>query len=213
MRAVLVQARLREPIERGDVTLLFRRWRRCQAVAGHHYRTAAGRLVVDAVDEVAVAAITDGDARRAGYPDAAALVDDLRGSADLPIYRLAVRALEGPDPRDVLAGKAALTARERRELDERLARLDRSSTHGPWTAATLDLIAERPAVRAPDLAAELGRETLPFKTDVRKLKNLGLTLSLPVGYRLSPRGAAYRRRRRRQTPAGGRAMPPLDDPT
>jgi hypothetical protein len=27
--------------------------------------------------------------------------------------------------------------------------------------------------------------------DVRKLKNLGLTLSLRVGYELSPRGIAY----------------------
>jgi len=39
-----------------------------------------------------------------------------------------------------------------------------------------------------------GRPTQPFKTDVRKLKNLGLTISLPVGYRLSPRGEAYVRR-------------------
>jgi hypothetical protein len=29
--------------------------------------------------------------------------------------------------------------------------------------------------------------------DVRKLKNLGLTHSLEVGYRLSPRGIAYLR--------------------
>jgi hypothetical protein len=29
-----------------------------------------------------------------------------------------------------------------------------------------------------------------FKRDVRKLKELGLTESLEVGYRLSPRGAA-----------------------
>jgi hypothetical protein len=46
-------------------------------------------------------------------------------------------------------------------------------------------------VRAPDLAAVLGRETLPFKRDVRRLKELGLTISLPVGYELSPRGRAY----------------------
>jgi hypothetical protein len=39
----------------------------------------------------------------------------------------------------------------------------------------------------------MGRETLPFKRDVRKLKELGLTESLEVGYRLSPRGRAYRR--------------------
>ena len=54
----------------------------------------------------------------------------------------------------------------------------------------LRLIAERPATRAPDLTASLGRETLAFKADVRKLKALGLTESLAVGYRLSPRGRA-----------------------
>ena len=47
-----------------------------------------------------------------------------------------------------------------------------------------------PERRAPDLAAELGRETLSFKRDVRKLKELGLTESLEIGYRLSPRGEA-----------------------
>ncbi|MEJ7721115.1 MAG: hypothetical protein WKF58_12005 [Ilumatobacteraceae bacterium] len=36
-------------------------------------------------------------------------------------------------------------------------------------------------------------ETAPFKLDVRKLKNLGLTHSLAVGYELSPRGRAYLR--------------------
>ena len=78
-----------------------------------------------------------------------------------------------------------------RTLRARLARLDRASTHGPWTAEVLALIAERPAVRAGDLADALGRERLAFKTDVRKLKALGLTESLDVGYRLSPRGRAW----------------------
>jgi ribosomal protein S19E (S16A) len=44
--------------------------------------------------------------------------------------------------------------------------------------------------RGFDLAAAAGRERHPFKTDVRKLKELGLTESLEVGYRLSPRGRA-----------------------
>ena len=66
---------------------------------------------------------------------------------------------------------------------------------GPWTEATLAAIAARPATRAADLAADLGRERLEFKRDVRKLKALGLTLSLEVGYRLSPRGQAYWRER------------------
>ena len=188
---MLVQARLREPIARGAVTLLFRRWRRAQAVAGHRYRTAAGYLAVDAVDDVDAAAITDADARQAGYADAAELRADLRGTDDLPTFRLRIRPVDGPDPRDVLAATDTLTPEERADIDRRLARLDRAASGGPWTLATLRLIEARPEVRAQDLADELGREKLPFKLDVRKLKNLGLTLSFPVGYRLSARGRAY----------------------
>ena len=77
-----------------------------------------------------------------------------------------------------------------REIERRLARLDRASKQGPWTQAVLRIIRDQPEVRAADLAPELGRERLPFKLDVRKLKELGLTESLPRGYRLSPRGRA-----------------------
>ncbi len=196
---MLVQARFRDGIADGSVVLLFRRWRRCQVVPGHRYRTAAGRIQVDAVDVVDPADISDAEAGQAGYDDAAALVGDLRGTDDMPVYRLAIRPVLGPDPRDVLAGNAILSADERADLDRRLDRLDRASTHGPWTKTTLALIAKRPAVRAGDLAASLGREMRPFKVDVRKLKNLGLTLSLDVGYRLSPRGEAYLSRRPRRT--------------
>jgi hypothetical protein len=37
----------------------------------------------------------------------------------------------------------------------------------------------------------MGYDRPAFKLDVRKLKRLGLTESLEVGYRLSPRGRAY----------------------
>lgn len=57
--------------------------------------------------------------------------------------------------------------------------------------ATLQSIADRPATRAAELAAETGRPKAKFKTDVRKLKELGLTESLDIGYRLSPRGRAF----------------------
>jgi hypothetical protein len=69
--------------------------------------------------------------------------------------------------------------------------MDASSRSGPWTRATLRAIGDNPGRRAPDLAAAFGRETLAFKRDVRKLKELGLTESLEVGYRLSPRGRAF----------------------
>ena len=54
----------------------------------------------------------------------------------------------------------------------------------------LRLIAANPARRAPDLAELRGLETVVFKRDVRKLKELGLTESLDIGYRISPRGQA-----------------------
>jgi len=75
-------------------------------------------------------------------------------------------------------------------LRGRLERFDAASHHGPWTHQTLELIEARPETRAEDIAASIGREKLPFKRDVRKLKELGLTESLLVGYRLSPRGRA-----------------------
>ena len=159
-------------------------------VAGHRYRTPAGMLEVDSVDVVDPASISDEDARRSGYPSAAELVLGLRGPDDLPTYRIAFHHA-GRDPRDELADAGGVSADERAELRRRLERLDRAAASGPWTATTLALLAERPGVRAADLAASLGRERAAFKLDVRKLKALGLTRSLEVGYELSRRGRAF----------------------
>jgi hypothetical protein len=192
---VLFEQRFWEPIARGEVTVTFRRWKRRQAIAGNRYRTAGGIIEADAVDVVTVDDITDADARAGLYPSVEALVADLRGTPDLDLYRIRFHTIDEPDPRALLAASSELTTDDLAHLDTRLARLDRASSHGPWTMATLRLIQRHPAVRAGDLADELDRERLPFKTDVRKLKNLGLTISLGTGYRLSPRGEAYLRAR------------------
>ena len=188
---MLMQVRFRDGVADGTVTLTFRRWKRPQVVAGRTYRTAAGRIVVDAIDVVDPARITADDARRAGFATRAELLAELRGTDDLPTYRIRFHAADGPDPRAELAAEGALDAAEVEAIRARLDRLDRASSRGPWTMAVLRTIAARPGTRAADLAATFGRETQPFKVDVRKLKNLGLTLSLEVGYRLSPRGEAY----------------------
>jgi hypothetical protein len=188
---MLIERRLHEGIRDGSVTVMFRRWRRRQVTAGNTYRTAAGRVVVDEVTEVAPSRIRSADARAAGYPSVAAVVADLRGTPGDPVFLLRLRLASDDDPRAALAAAAELSTEDVEAITARLDRLDRASTHGPWTRDTLAIIARRPGVRAGDLAADLGREMLPFKVDVRKLKNLGLTLSLEVGYRLSPRGAAY----------------------
>jgi hypothetical protein len=175
-------------IGEGEVTLAFRRWRRPTVKAGGTLRTRVGVLAIDSVEVVDEEQVTDADARRAGAADRDALLAGLRPEGTL--HRIEFR-LAGPDPRIALRERSRIPAAERAEIDARLARLDAASRHGPWTATVLGLIAERPATRAPDLAASLGRETAPFKADVRKLKELGLTESLEVGYRLSPRGRAY----------------------
>jgi hypothetical protein len=148
--------------------------------------------VVEVVDvtEVDPADITDDDAAAAGVPSRDRLLRLLDRRPGAHVYRMRVRAA-GADPRVALREQATLTAEERAALDARLDRWDAARADGPWTGTVLDVIAERPGVRAPDLAAVLGRETLPFKRDVRRLKELGLTRSLAVGYELSPRGAAY----------------------
>jgi hypothetical protein len=188
---VLFEQRFWPLLAEGKVTVTFRRWKRRQVIAGKRYRTPVGFIVVDAIDIVDPLSITDGEARRSGYDSGDALRADLRGSADLDTYRVAFHFDGGPDPRAELAATAQLSADDRADVDKRLARLDKASSHGPCTRQVLRLIAERPATRAGDLAESLGRERLAFKADVRKLKNLGLTESLERGYRLSPRGRAY----------------------
>ena len=190
---MLVERRAREGIFDGSVTVLVRRWRRPQATTGHVYRTAAGRIAVDAVTVIDPDALTDADAGAAGYPSADALRADLRGDDGDPVYLLRVRPAEGPDPRAELAENADLTPTDVAELDRRLDRLDRAGGAGPWTRSVLAAIQAEPGRRAGDLAEAAGRERLAYKADVRKLKALGLTISLPVGYRLSPRGEAYLR--------------------
>lgn len=180
----------------GSVTLAFRRWKRQDVRPGQIFRTAAGVVRVESVTVVDVDAITDEEARLAGHRDADRLRRRLRDDATLPTYRVEL-SYAGPDPRVALRENTRLTDEDVAAIDARLERMDRASSHGPWTMATLDLIRRRPHVRAPDLAEEMGRERDPFKIDVRKLKNLGLTRSFEVGYEVSPRGVAYLERTRR----------------
>jgi hypothetical protein len=171
--------------------MAFRRWRRPQVAAGHQYRTGLGMVLAETVDTVVPADITAAQARDAGFPSVDALVSDLRGDPALPLYRIRFRALDSPDPRDQLAATATLNDADAATIAARLARMDAASKRGAWTRDVLEQIARQPGVVSTTLATELGWERADFKLHVRRLKELGLTISLDVGYRISPRGAAY----------------------
>ena len=171
------------------VTLAFRRWRKPSVKPGGTLMTAAGVLAIDAVDKVAMAKIADSDVKRAGYPSRDALLRELAKHPGADVYRIAFR-LKGADPRIALREDGRLTKAEMKSTIAALKTLDQSSERGPWTTTILRLIDKYPARRAPDLAASQRRDPLAFKRDVLRLKQLGLTESLEIGYRLSPRGRA-----------------------
>ena len=182
-------------IRAGEITLAFRRWDRPRARAGGRQRTVVGELAIDSVTLVERSSITAADAARAGHDSVDELLCELDARGDAQIWRIELH-WAGEDPRRGLREQADLSDAEVAELSARLARFDSASRHGPWTRQTLELIAAHPETRAEDIAASIGREKLPFKRDVRKLKELGLTESLLVGYRLSPRGRALLERLR-----------------
>lgn len=187
---MLLPPKVAAGVREGTVTLAFRRWRRPDVRPGQQFRSSAGVIRVDSVDVIDPASISNSEAALAGRPNADSVRKRLSGEAEWTTYRIGL-SWAGEDPRIALRSDDALTDGDVAELDRKLERLDRASSHGAWTMATLTMIGRHPQVRAPDLAADFGRETAAFKIDVRKLKNLGLTISHPVGYELSPRGIAY----------------------
>jgi hypothetical protein len=162
-------------IAAGVIDLQFRRWDRPRARAGGRQVTAVGVIRID--DVRVVRRVTKAEARRAGFDTPDDVVRALRPDGDL--YRIALH-LEGPDPRIAL----------RETIPEDFTELRAKVERVPWGYEYLRLIRDNPEVRAEELAASLGLEKRVFKPRVRRLKELGLTISLSPGYRLSPRGEA-----------------------
>jgi hypothetical protein len=176
-----------EGILAGDITLAFRRWKRPTVKSGGTLRIPNAVLAIEAVDVIEASAISDRDARSAGRASKASLLTELAPYTEGKLYRIRFH-LAGGDDRAELRERANLTESELAAVLEKLSRLDRHGVNGAWTRNVLTAIDSSPGKRAADLAAKLGFERLWFKVQVRKLKALGLTESLEVGYRLSPRG-------------------------
>ncbi len=186
---LLFQKRFHEGLVSGAVTVTFRKWDKPHVRAGGRYRChPIGVLEVDTIERVRVADIDDADARRAGFPTRAELLvymGEVKPS-DL-VWRIELHH-GGDGDRVEIALEDELSAEDVETIRKKLERMDAKA---PWTKKTLALIGRHPRIAASKLAARVGRETLSFKVDVRKLKKLGLTQSFEVGYEISPRGRAY----------------------
>jgi hypothetical protein len=191
---VLFPHPLHARIESGEITLAFRSWLRPTVRAGGTLVTPAGLLAIDAVDVIEPGSITAADALRAGATDVAEVIAGLATGDGRRLHRIEFRRA-GDDPRLARRVQVELTDAEWSSLIGKLDGMDARSPTGPWTTAALRAIADHPAVVSTVLAEQVGLPRPEFKLRVRRLKALGLTESLEVGYRLSLLGAALLGRR------------------
>ena len=137
-------------------------------------------MSIDSVELIDEREIDDEAAREAGYRDRNELVDNLRRDGE--VYRIRFHRI-GDDPRIAMRERTVLTTEESTAIAKMFERNN-------WALAYLRLIAELPGTVSTELASRAGVDRMVFKQRVRRLKSVGLTESLDVGYRLSPRGEA-----------------------
>lgn len=185
----VLSKRILRGVAAGEITEAYLRWPSRLAEPGSRLSTAVGTIGIGAVTRVDPGELTDADARRAGFGSAAGLRSSLDKHGRGEVYRVVLHfegPAEGPVPEPVVLG-----ARERERIDRELARLDVSAPRGPWTRQVLAELAARPGVRAAELAAEQNRPVSRCKSDLWRLRELGLVEPHGAGFGLSARGRAF----------------------
>jgi hypothetical protein len=184
---MLIRQAILKRIKTGEVSLAFRRWQRPTVKTGGTLKTAVGLLAIKQVEVITPEQISDDDIQQAGYSSKETLLNDIR-KREGQLYRIQL-VYAGEDPRIQLREKDDLTAAELTEIVSRLQKID-ARADVPWTLKVMNAIKEHPKTPAVTLADITGFEKDWLKTHVRKLKDLGLTISHQPGYTLSPRGMA-----------------------
>jgi hypothetical protein len=179
-----------EGIKAGKITLAFRKWKKPTVRKGSLVRTEIAVVEISDVSEISLAGIMDRDAVSAGFDSAESLLKSLNKVNEGMIYKIRVRYYS-EDPRIALRAHTTLTEKDFLLLKKKLERLDSHDKAGPWTLTVLKAIRDNPKLRAADLADKLNRKKDELKINIRKLKNLGLTISHEVGYTISPLGEHF----------------------
>jgi len=188
---MLFKSRFLKLIADGEVRIAFRKWTKPTIKQGGTLLTPVGKLRIQSLKIIEESRITKTKLYAAGYESMHELAKELEFKSAGQIYEIHFE-LEA-DPRIKLRKKKEISEAEFAELSAKLQRLDRSDKAPNWTRRILEEVKSQPGQQAAAYAAVLGYEKEWFKLNIRKLKNLGLTISLPNGYEISPRGHEYLR--------------------
>jgi len=174
-------------IKSGKITLAFRKWQKASVKRGSLLHTSVGLVEIRKIEIVNENDITEQDAIQAGFTDKKQLLKSLRHNSAGTIFKIPV-SYHSADPRIKLREQTELSEQQFTDLKNKLERLDNRSKQGHWTNKVLLAIKNNPNLHAIGIAKLTGLEKEWLKLNIRKLKNLGLTISHNVGYELSPLG-------------------------
>ncbi len=177
-------------IKSGKITLAFRRWQKASVKEGSLLHTSVGLVEIRKIETVDENDITEKDALHAGFADRKQLLKSFTNNSTGTIFKISV-SYHSADPRIKLRERTELSERQFADLKKKLERLNKYSRQGHWTEKVLLAIKDNPNLHAKGIAKLTGFEKEWLKLSIRKLKNMGLTISHTVGYELSPLGKIF----------------------
>ncbi|MGJ1415184.1 ASCH domain-containing protein [Sphingobacterium multivorum] len=179
-----------QAIKSGEITLAFRKWQKASVKPGSLLHTSIGLVKIHKIEAVNENDITSKDLLEAGFTDKKHLQQSFTHNSKGTIFKISI-SYHSEDPRIKLREQSELSEQQFFDLKMKLERLDNHSKQGHWTEKILLTIKDNPSLHAIGIAKLTGFEKEWLKLNIRKLKNLGLTISHNIGYELSPLGNEY----------------------
>ncbi|MBE8722496.1 ASCH domain-containing protein [Sphingobacterium pedocola] len=177
-------------IKSGKINLAFRKWQKASVKIGSLLHTSVGLVEILNIEVVNEIDVTDNDASDAGFADKKQLLKSFTSSSTGKIFKISV-SYHSADPRIKLRQQTELLEQQFENLRKKLERLDNYSKQGYWTGKILLTIKHNPNLHAVGIAKLTGFKKEWLKLNIRKLKNMGLTISHNIGYEISPLGEHF----------------------
>jgi biotin operon repressor len=176
-------------IKSGDISLAIRKWKSPRVRKGLLIKSPIGQIEILDIFPVEINNVNEEDAIAAGR-NLTELRNSLNERPEGTIYKVYL-SYHSPDPRVALREQSELSDLELEQIYKKLKKFDGFGKYGPWTLRVLQVISDRPQTKAADLAKKLDYSKEWLKPNIRKLKNLGLTISHEIGYSISARGKVF----------------------